>query len=396
MLNKIQKFFNGYLLIKLVGNSPERFLNLCCSKNIFIWNIMQTDEGYTFYIDIKDFKRLKAIIRKTRVKLIILKRYGFPFILFRYRKRKVFFISIIFCSIIVYILSLYIWNISISGEYSNTKETIMEFLKTQEIYSGIMKKNINCQDIEDMIRKEYNDIGWVSAEIKGTRLIIKVNETNMPQIHEKQTMPCNIVAQKDGIITSIVTRNGTPVVSQGDVVKKGDILVSGVVKIIGDGDIQLGERLVISDADIRMKTFYDYEDKQNLMYINKIYTNNFCDGYSLQIFNKKIILYNPFKNYDKYDIIIDTQNLKLGENFFLPLSLIKISYYEYNEQKSKYQSEEIISIMNNRLNRYLNKLIEKEVTILENNVNIEINQNICIAKGKIIVEDSAWQYETIV
>lgn len=389
------KWFRGYLLVTIKGYSPERFINLCSSKNILIWNLRQTEQGYEFNISVNGFRSLKPIVKKTRTRPRIVKRYGLPFLLHKYRKRKVFALGILLFCLLVYSFSLFIWDISIQGGYTHTTETLIKFLKTQNVYSGVLKENISCPTIEETLRKEFNDIGWVSAEIRGTRLIIKIVETNMPEMKEKITKPSHLVATKDGLVTSIITRTGTPKVSIGNVVKKGDILVSGIVQVIGDNETIIETKTEVADADIRMKTFYEYKDEFSLDYIYKNYTSKAKKAFSISIFNHKIILFKPLKQFEKYDILEDQRDMKVGENFYLPFKYYFTSYKEYTEEKRTYSDEEATALAQKNLDLYKEKLVEKSITILENNVTIEIKNNRCISSGKIVVEESAVKYQTI-
>lgn len=395
MLISILKWLRGYLIVAIKGYSPERFINLCSNRDILIWNMRQTNTGYEFYISLKAFRKLKPIVKKTKTMPRIKKRIGLPFLLYKYRKRKVFFGGIVVFFILLYTFSLFIWDITIEGQQAHTKELILKYLKSQEIYSGVLKKKVNCKAIEEALRLEYNDISWVSAEIKGTRMIIKITETNMPVIAEKLDAPCHIIAQKDGIITSIVTRKGKPLVQKGDIVKKGDILVSGVIEIIGDGELLMKKEACVSDADIKMKTFYNYKDKFSLKYNKKTYTLREKRGFEITILNKKIILYSPLKKYSKYDIIEQENTLKFGNNFYLPFKYTKSLYKEYEESNCIYTKEEAEAIAGKNLNLYIEKLKEKGTTILENNVNITVGKENCTSSGKLIVEESAINYKAV-
>ena len=255
MIVRFLRWLKGYLLVTIKGYSPERFLNLCSNRNILIWNLHKTEGGYEFHISLKGYYALRPIVRRTKTLPLVKKRYGFPFYFHKYKKRKIFFCGIFIAAFLVYIMSLFIWDVKISGQYTHTEEAIVKFLQNSGVFAGIMKKDIDCTEIEEIIRKEYTDIGWVSAEIRGTRLLIQITETNMPKPYVQQTEPCHIVADKDGIITEIVTRTGAPKVKKGDVVKKGDILVSGVVDIYGDDQTVIKKEIVVADADIRIKSF---------------------------------------------------------------------------------------------------------------------------------------------
>lgn len=395
MLIRIVKWFQGYLLVRIKGYSPERFINLCSAKDILIWDLRQVEDGYEFFISVQGFRQLKQIVKKTKTRPYIKKRYGLPFLLHRYRKRKVFAIGVVLCCILVYIMSLFIWEISISGEQKHTDEAILKFLKSNNVYTGIQKEKVSCQEIEDKIRAKYPDIGWVSAEIRGTRLLIKVKETNMPKTVEKRTQPCHIVADKDGIITSIITRNGIPQVKAGAIVKKGDVLISGVVDIMGDFDVLVRKEPVVSDADVKMKTFYEYSDSFDLKYTKKQYTGKEKKAYSVSINENKIFLYSPFNVYKKYDIIDNDEKIRIGNNFYLPISLGTTYYKEFEMIPSTYTKEEADQIAKENLQLYIDKLIENGVTILENNVKIEIKGTKCVTSGKLIVEEDATTYRSI-
>jgi similar to stage IV sporulation protein len=356
---------------------------------------MQTKDGYEFNISVQGFKQLRQVVRKTKTRPFIIKRYGLPFILHRYRKRKIFFISVAVCCFIIYILSLFIWEIDVSGEMTHTDEAIIKYLKEIDVYTGVQKSKVSCQEIEEDLRAKYTDIGWVSAEIRGTRLLIKITESNIPKEKEVQTENCHIIATKNGIVKSIVTRYGTPLVKVGSVVKKNDILVSGIIDVIGDGDQVVAKEPTIADADIILKTYYDYYDEFDINYIKKEYTGREKKSYAMSVFGRKIFLYTPFKKYDKYDIIVNDEKLRIGDDFYLPASVSKICYKEYTETPATYTTEELIKIANDNLKLFIDKLIEKGVSIIENNVRIEVSGTKCVTSGKLIVEEKAVAYQEI-
>jgi len=395
MLINLVNWLRGYLFVRIRGTAPERFINLCCNKKIYIWKLMRVDEDYQFAISIKNYRKLKPIAKKTRMIPHITRKIGFPFFLHRYRKRKGFFAGILICILLVYVMSLFIWDISILGGSKYTPEAMIKFLDENNVYTGIQKKKVDCQEIEETIRLAYNDIGWVSAEIKGTRLIIKITETNMPAPAKIAIAPSHMVATKDGIVKEIIIRSGTPMVKVGDVVKKGDILVSGILIVKGDFDEIIRLQPIVADADILCKSYYDYNNELSMKYMQKIYTGESRKGYYLNLAGKKIYLYNPRNSYTKYDIIVNENTLHITNSFYLPFRSGMVKVREYLEKNNTYTEDEAISIAKERIKRYFDRLIENGVLILENNVKITIENNVCIAKGRIIVEEPAWEYKTI-
>ena len=395
MFRKLLNWFAGYVLVYIKGYSIERFINVCRSKEIHVWEVKSVEGGYTFYMKLRDYKELRPIARKTRLLPLIRSKCGFPFYLQQYGKRKGLFLGLFMFLAILYTLSLFIWDIGIEGGYKYTRETLLKFLNQTDVYTGMMKKNVDCTRIEEKIRLKYKDISWVSAEVKGTRLIIKITETNMPTTKRETREPSHMVATKDGIVTSMITRYGVPQVKIGDVVKKGDILISGIVQVKGDFDAYINTKTVVADADITCKTYYEYSDTFSRNYMKKNYTGKKKKGLILNLFNKKISLHKPRISYKNYDIITDEAVLKLSWDFYLPFRALNLEYLEYDSVEQTYTEEEAEQIAMQHLKEYLDVLDEHNVKLIDNQVKIVVDDNKCTAMGKIIVEESCWEYKQI-
>ena len=227
MILKIFQYMGGYLRIRISGYGTERFLNACRHRGIKLWDMKPSGNSYEMNISIKGFRQIKPIVRKTGAKVIIIRRIGLPFFLYRYRRRKLFFAGAVLCLLFIYTLSRFIWSIDIRGNLTRTDETLLEFLQTKDIRNGMRISDINCGEIVKDIRKEYNDIIWVSASIEGTKLIVQIKE-NQDVIQAEHpdaeaggadTGPVDIVADKDCLITGMITRKGVPMVKEGMQVK---------------------------------------------------------------------------------------------------------------------------------------------------------------------------------
>ena len=126
MLNTIIRYIQGYLLIQVTGYSPERFLNLCSRKQIYLWGLEPKENSYEMFITIRGFRKLKPILKKTRTKVTILNRLGLPFFFAQISKTEsVFFYGILFCLTFIYVMSLFVWNIHIEGNFTRTDEVIL-------------------------------------------------------------------------------------------------------------------------------------------------------------------------------------------------------------------------------------------------------------------------------
>lgn len=405
MLLSIIRYLKGYLKIRIIGYSPERFLNACSHRGIYLWDLKSGHGAYETYITIQGFRKLKPIIKKTGTKVVITGRFGLPFFLHRYRKRKVFFIGAFVCTFLIYLMSLFIWNIDITGNISRTDETLLSFLETRQVVHGMKKSNVDCARIVKDIRKEYNDIVWVSASIRGTRLIIQVKENedsfvteetnDNNQDREAAEAPANhgtdIVADQDCVITEIVTRKGTPLVHVGDTVKKGDILVSGRVEIHNDAQEVTGYQYQESDADIRGQTILQYETAQSLTYEEKEYTELKAgeevkkEEIYLKIGDRILCLGNIENKYKQAEYYCFERQFTLGPHFVLPVSYGVRTVRPYRAEEISYTSQELQKRLSAKFHKDCRELEKKGVEIIENNVKIYTEQTSASAKGSLTI-----------
>ena len=380
------KYMQGYVRVRLMGYAPERFLNLCSNRNILIWNLEHREEHYEFCISLKGFRQLKPLLRKTKTRLKVLERYGFPFWLHRYRKRKIFFFGILLCAATLYTLSLFIWNIEINGNLHRTDSVILKFLEENQVYHGILKNRLDCAELEELLRSQYDDVIWASVKIQGTRLIIDIQEnlaTNQAIEEAGMEEPSDLVADKDAEIYSILTRQGTPYVEKGSVVSAGDLLVEGKLPIYNDSGEIINYQYCYSDADILGVTVCEYSDVFSMNYEDKIFTGRTKTSYALLLFQKQISLPFGGNDFSNCDRITSEYPLRIGKSFYLPVVLYKQEAREYVLQTKTYTKEEAETLAENKLTEFCEKLEQKGVQIIENNVIIVSDGDICTASGTL-------------
>lgn len=385
-MRKLLRYLKGYLEAVIKSEEPERFLNICSAKNIEIWNVFEKAGKYTFNISIDDFYKIKAVLKKTNTKVRIQKKKGYPFFVYKNRHRKAYLIGIIAFVAIIYTLSLFVWDIHFEGMYTYTEDIMLEYLSDKSIKLGSLKKNIDCTRIEKMLRNDFFDITWVSVSLEGTRLTIHIKENyDYDVVTESDYKMSDIIADKEGVITSIITRRGTPLVKAGDSVKEKDILVSGNVIINNEYGELIKQEYGNADADILAQTVYNYSESLAVRHETKEYTGNTKKSYGISIFNRSFYVFCQKADYAEYDRTVEQKQLKIGESFYLPVYFYKISYNEYNTKTEKYTEEAARSFFQKNIDDFFEELIEKGVQIIENNVTIRREGSNYIAEGDVVV-----------
>lgn len=388
MTGKGVRFLKGYVQIRLISREPERFLNLCAHAGVELWDLLYKGHAYEFCLSVPDFFRLQPFCRKTGSRVLILKKNGMPFFLHRNRKRKAFFLGIFLAGAILFLLSCFIWNIHIEGNHANTTREILDHLETLGIAHGTVKTSIDCPELAAELRREFPDMIWVSARIEGTRLIlnIKENEESYEPNSEKEHVddtPADLIASEDGIVQSIVTRRGTPAALPGSEVKKGDVLVSGMLEITGDSGEVISRRYVAADADIRLVTQEAYEDHFPLKHQVRVYQKKNSWYPVIRIFDWQFQL-GFFTDRDSpQDRCLTLQPVHLTENFVLPLSLGKMVQKIYSTKTRTYSDKEAEALAQKRLEAYCAELSKKKIKVLSQDVKISVNETSCTSKGTL-------------
>lgn len=395
MIRSFIRWLQGYIRLCVAGYSPERFLNMCCFHNLFIWGLEPTEKGYEMYMSISDFRKLKPIIRKTHTKVTLEGRYGFPFFLARYRKRKLFFAGLFLCAVLLRAYSLFIWDIHFEGNERYPDTTLAEFLESEGVAPAMLRSRVDCPGIVKAIRKEYNDIVWVSASIDGSRLKIQIkeNEDTFPEKDASvvpdggEEKPVDLIASSDGVVTKIVTRSGVPQVHVGDTVKKGDILVLGRVEVVNDSQEVVSYQYHRSDADVFADTQMEYTDTLPLTYQEKVYDGKKKYQPFIRLADWTVSVGSIKNKYEHSERVTEETQIRLGENFYLPLFYGMKSVKSYSLVERTYSEEEAGRLLSLDFKRFCEDLEEKGVQIRENNVKIHLYEDSASASGTVYLNE---------
>ena len=211
----------GYANICVEGYFIERFINICMSKHILLWNVKRKKSSFLLAnIAVKDFKKIRQIAKTTKCHIKIEKKKGLPFLLNRYKKRKIFIGLLGIVMILIFALSNFIWNIEIIGNNTISTQELIQDLEQYGLKTGTLKAKLNTKEIINMIRLKRDDIAWIGIKTIGTNVIVEVVEADKKPDIVNESEYCNIVSNKEGIITKINVQNGTALMEVGDIVTK--------------------------------------------------------------------------------------------------------------------------------------------------------------------------------
>ncbi len=403
----------------VTGEETLRFVNLCRNNGIELRHLVRRENAIQMEIDAKNFKKLRPLVRKTHVKIHILDRHGPAFFFYRHKRRWWFLLGMTVFAGMIYILSLFVWQIDIDGNRKYTDALILQALAQMDVKTGCRKSEIDLPEIEEELRIMYNEITWVSASIAGTKLQIELregdlkisgssgggqtgnvkrveNRENNPKTQNGESeidLPANLVADEDAIITNLVVRRGTVAVRYGDEVKKGDVLIEGKVYIYNEDETLKKVDYLTAEGDVFGKYQELYEKHYQRKHEVRSYKGKNYRKLGVAIVGKSFCL-PVWENILKKQLEENTlsevwswkKQFRLTPTFYLPFALEYTEYVPYENVVEEYTDEVIKKMAEEELQKYLNELEKKGVQIISNSVTISLDADGGHVKGTLILD----------
>ncbi|MGN1097574.1 MAG: sporulation protein YqfD, partial [Clostridia bacterium] len=232
--------------VEVTGESPERFLNAAAAKGIYISDVQPIKDGLRLRMSRRAYYIMAEELPQG-LSMGKLREHGAPRILRRFKKRFLLLGGIPLIVGLIALFSQFVWRVEISGGNTDLQKEVAAFLEEKNVRSGVTKRSIDQTTIKREAILSIDDLLWLWVDIKGTTAYVNIAERNMPP--EMTTdEPSNVIASESGVVEKITTLQGTPMVSEGETVEKGSILISGAIESerIEETMFRHGEGVVIA------------------------------------------------------------------------------------------------------------------------------------------------------
>ena len=342
MLFKITEYIKGYVSILIRGLFPERFINLCGKNKINLNNIKRRSKNeISAQVSVSNFKKLRKITKASGCRVHITQKHGLRFFIYRFRKRRALVIGFVIFFVILWLLTKFVWIIDITGNEKVEDSLILEYAQKGGLKTGMPVSAVNTKRLVSYLMTNMEELSFVSVTKTGTTVFIDVREREPKREHFDKTRFSNIVADQSGVVESVLVQSGTAAVKKGDVVYKGQLLVSGATD-----NKHLGIKYSNSDAVIKARVWHEktveipyyIEEKELTGKVKNKRKIKILD-FSLNLFIKNKILF------EKYDILSYTNYISLGKDKVLPIGIETTRYEEYQIKRTKLTVEQTKALL---------------------------------------------------
>lgn len=397
-------FTKHYLEVEIEGFEIHEFISLCIKNNIALKEIKYLNNiKIRARIRSTELKPIKALGRN-KYQITVVSEGGYEPWINDLFKDKVAIIGIVIFVLVVYFQSLFISEIRISGYEKITENEIRRCLEEVDFKEGAMK----TQDLEKVklhLYSKLDNLVHVAIYMDGCLARVEVveghedsskdaDENNQKNIEENQ--PCHVVAEKEGYIYEIIPIEGVRNVSDGVFVRKGDVLISGIVPInstaYGLPESEITERFVHAEGTALAKIPERIVINQEATRIKKEETGNWFYSLCVQVGDREFDLKKCLMPYEVCQVE-DEYGIEGNRPFPYSFSVEKVKEIKllsekkthediekevdkYLRQKMKEKSQEKVQILNKSLYFSQEKNIIEVTVMLETLQEIGVEQEI--------------------
>ena len=341
MRNKKPSFllrFLGYCELEIPISTKEKFLNLCMRYGFDYYNLQIDEENKRMLVRValSSHKRILSACRVWEIRAKIIAKKGLIPKAMQYRGRWGLLAGAILSIVIFCLSQSVLWRIDIVGNKRLSEEQIIKTLSQNGLCVGGRISDLNLKSIEQRVMINDDEVAWISIKIVGTVARVEVKEVIDTEIIEQEKKPANIVSSFDAQIVSLEVLQGFPVLKEGDFVRAGDLIVSGIYK-----SEKAPLRYTRASGKIFGRVTKQFEVEIPLVQMKKVPTGEKITKKTLNFFGKSINFFINYRNlpisYDIINYVYTFNPFSLGE---LPISLSVNEYYEYEMVESEISESE--------------------------------------------------------
>ncbi len=339
-------FLLGYFIISIAPEDKRLVSDIFLKRGISV----SFRRDNSFVIPYRQKKRIAELL-SGKVSYEISKPLGLYGSLICNKKRYGVFLGLISVLFLYILSSRIVWDIRIEGEYEGDESEILAELSEAGLSVGKVWSRIDTSEIEMKVLDISDSIGWLNINRRGTVAYVVISEK---ELHEPDVKPegyANIVAARDCVIEEIIVKSGYATVKKGESVRKGEVLISGVIPTelgggfcYAEGEVigSYPERIDISVAEQKDEKRYGERELSES-------TVNFF-GITINIFKK------TRQSEELCDIIKEKEQLTLVKR--LPVTVEKTYSVPYETESVPLSKEEMTALASKKLAEALTEFLK--------------------------------------
>ncbi len=323
MLTRIYLFFIGYATFTVPECALGEFTK--CIFTLGVTSVFGKRKGGGRKVTLKrrDFFEYGELFSERGYIDGNIKFGGIPHIFELYGRRYGLILGSVILVFALFFFNDRVWRIEVSGNENVPDEKIISELCALGFYEGAEFGEIDLDILHNRFLAQSEDISWIAVNMRGCVAYVEVTEYMGTGV--KNGGCANIVAECDGIITQVSVFDGKGEVAIGDEVKKGQLLISGVVEYDG-----AGVEYVYAKGEVYAEVERHISVKIPLTSEYRVHDGSLVCENGIKIFEREIFFSEKGRiDGAFYDTITMYNKLSVFGSAPLPIAMIRTEHIPY-------------------------------------------------------------------
>lgn len=352
MIRAVLNILMGWREINVLHENTVDALNLLKKHSFVHWRMRTNEDGtISFRMTLREARRFCSLFPEAQSGST----RGLPALLDRYRGRWGIPVGVLVFAVLVWQSCTVVWEVDVSGNERMSKREIITMLEEFGFGVGSRFGGIDFDKMQNDFLLTTDEIAWIAVNMEGTVAHVQVRENLGGKSSGNDTAnAANVIAAEDGQIVEVRVAGGRAAVQRGDIVRTGDLLISGVLTVREDGlrfEYGKGEVLAQVRREIVVQSPLTREEI--------VPTGRETVRKTLKFFAKDVKLFrNSRIEYVTYDTIIMEKQLSLPGGITLPLWITTQTLRETETVTVQVTKEEAFADAAIRLREEMNVLLD--------------------------------------
>ena len=225
-MTDIWRSADGMYGVEVTSASLEACFERMNSTGIQAFSVQRKSElSAEFVVKRRDLRKLKAICSKHGDKLELREKLGLHWKLRKVTKRPILLAGFLLLGMLTLYLPRHILFVQVEGNTDVPQKKILEAAESCGIVFGAFRESVRSEQVKNGLLSLVPELKWAGVNTKGCVAVISVRE-GAKQVDVVKNSISSVVAERDGVVVSCTATRGNLLVKEGQVVKKGQVLIS--------------------------------------------------------------------------------------------------------------------------------------------------------------------------
>ena len=242
-----------HIRVRLISSDIPSRLQYISSRGIILREVFQSDLlTVCFTISCSDFSVIKQYLEERGDSVTVLFKSGLGQIIISAIKRPVLSLTVLLLFFLTLWVPTKVLFVRVEGNQVVPEQKILQCAENSGVRFGIDVRSLRSERIKNSLLQQLPELSWVGVNTKGCVATICVAERQNPLDEDiEEFAVASVVACHDAQIQEITVIAGNPLCKPGDVVSKGQVLISAYT------DCGIKIQAARADGEIFGKTVYN-------------------------------------------------------------------------------------------------------------------------------------------